>query len=141
LRCNNRGISLVEVSIATFLTTIAVLAILTLQPSAWKAASRSDYLGRASGILYKELAINEAIMMNCCNTTPAGGTRSVYASGLTAQAAGDATFTVQTTVAAVAGTSNAWRISVRVSWANHPGITDSIVVTRQNGFFFGCTSC
>jgi len=140
MTCNNRGISLVEVTIATFLTTVAVLAVLSLQPAAWKTATRSDYLGRAAGILHRELAINEAIIMNTCNAIPAGGTRPVLASLDADPAAGDATFTVQTTITAIG--AGAWRVSVGVSWTNHPTpITDSIVVTRQNGFCFGCATC
>lgn len=138
--CNNRGISLVEISIATFLTVVAVLAILSLQPRAWNTASRSDYLGRAAGIMYRELAANEALLMNCCNAVPTGGTRTVYASLGTSPAAGDAAFTVQTAYTSLAG--NAWRVTVGVNWTTHPTpITDSIVVTRQDMFTFGCSSC
>jgi hypothetical protein len=111
-----------------------------LQPQAWKAAGRSDYLGRAAGIMYRELAVNEAILMNCCNTVPSGGTRTVLASLGTDAAAGDATFTVQTAFTSLGG--NAWRITVGVSWAAHPTpITDSVAVTRQNAFTSGCATC
>jgi hypothetical protein len=139
--CNNRGVGLVEISIATFLILVAVMAILTLQPQAWRAAGRSDYLGRAAGIMHRELVANEAILMNCCNAVPAAGTRTVLASlGGAATASGDATFTVQTAYANLGG--NAWRVTVAVSWAGHPvPITDSVVVTRQNMFTSGCATC
>lgn len=145
LHCNNRGISLVEISIATFLTVVAVMAILTLQPRAWQTAGRSDYLGRAAGIMYRELASNETLLMNCCNALPADGTRTVLASLDAGAAAGDAAFTVQTTYRSLP-TGNpiptAWRVTVGISWATHPTpITDSVVVTRQNVFTSGCGAC
>jgi Tfp pilus assembly protein PilV len=138
--CNNRGISLIEISIATLLTLVAVLAILSLQPRAWNTALRSDYLGRASGIMYRELASNEALLMNCCNAVPAAGTRTVLASLGASPSAGDAVFTVQTAYTDLGG--NVWRVTVGVSWAAHPTpITDSVVVTRQNSFTSGCGVC
>jgi Tfp pilus assembly protein PilV len=138
LRCNNRGISLVEVVIAIFLTTIGVLAVLSLQPTAWKTAARSDYMGRAAGILYKELETHEVFIMNCCNAVTAGATtNNVLVSGEAAAQPGDATFTVTTTITNIA--ANVWRVDVRVAWAGHAGIIESIVVTRQQRFQGACT--
>ena len=141
LRCNNRGISLVEVVIAMFLTTVGVLAVLSLQPTAWRTAARSDYMGRAAGILHKELETREACIMNACNTVTVGtAANNVLVSGEPAAQPGDATFTVTTTTATI--TANAvWQVSVRVAWAGHPGIIESLVVTRQQNFTpTGCPS-
>lgn len=138
LRCNNRGISLVEVIIAIFLTTVGVLAVLSIQPSAWKTATRSDYMGRAAGILQSQLETRESFIMNCCNSVTAGTfTDNVRASGEAASQPGDATFTVTTTITAVA--TNVWRVDVRVAWAGHAGITESLIVTRQQKFQGTCT--
>jgi Tfp pilus assembly protein PilV len=140
LRCNNRGISLVEIVIATFLTTIGVLAVLSLQPAAWQTTTRSDYLGRAAGILQKELETQQALIMNCCNcvsTVP--NTRNVRASGAAAAQTGDATFTVTRNITSIA--TNVWRVDVRVAWPGHAGIVESIVVTRQQKFQGNCTTC
>jgi Tfp pilus assembly protein PilV len=138
LRCNNRGISLVEVVIAIFLTTIGVLAVLSLQPTAWRTAARSDYMGRAAGILQKELETQEVFIMNCCNAVTAGATvNNVLVSGEAAAQPGDATFTVTTTITLIA--ANVWRVDVRVAWAGHTGIIESIVVTRQQRFQGACT--
>jgi len=153
--CNKRGISLVEVVISMFLITVGVLAILSLQPSAWRAVGKSDYLGRAAGILQKELDIHEAFIMNPCNnpnnlcdgsdtvpcdTAPA----DIFVSGQGAAVSGDATYTVTTTITSVA--TNVWRVQVNVQWAdqqrrNYRDLDDSITVTRQEGFRFpaGCT--
>ena len=142
LSCNNRGLSLVEVVIAMFLTTVAVLAVFSLQPAAWKTAARSDYLGRAAGILHEQLQTQEAWIMNPCNAVAAAttGPTAVFASGQTALQPGDAQFNITTTITNLA--TGVWRISVRVAWANHAGISESLVVTRQEGYRFpaGCAS-
>ena len=140
---SRRGISLLEVVIAMFLTTIAVMAVMSLQPAAWKTAGRADYMGRAAGILHKELQTQEACIMNSNNTVPATGnptTRTVFAGGGTsAQASGDAQFTVATTITSIA--TNVWRVTVRVTWTgNATGISESLVVTRQQAFS-NCTTC
>jgi Tfp pilus assembly protein PilV len=140
LRCINRGFTLVEVLIAIFITVVAVLGILALISPAWRTAARSDYLGRASGILYETLMTQEATILNPCNAVPAGGTTTVFASGQSTAQPGDAQFTVTTEITLIA--TNAWRVSVLVVWPGHSGISDSLVVTRQEGFRFpaGCTS-
>lgn len=130
---------LTEVVIAIFITTVAVLAILALQPAAWHTAQRSDYLGRAANLLYDELQTYEATIMNpCLAIPPASATRDVYASHTNAPQPGDARFTITTTVTAI--DTDSWRVTSRVQWANHPGIVDSIVVTRQETYRYppGC---
>jgi Tfp pilus assembly protein PilV len=139
---NNRGMSLVEVVIAMFLTVVAVLALFSLQPTAWKTATRSDYLGRASGILYETLMTQEALIMNPCNAVLPGttGPTPVFASGQTTAQPGDAQFNVTATITSLA--ANVWRVTVRVAWTGHAGISESLVVTRQEGFRFpaGCAN-
>ena len=139
---NSRGLGLVEVVIAMFLTVVGVLALFSLQPIAWQTATRSDNLGRASGILQEQLMRQEARIMNQCCSVTAGttGPTTVFASGQTTAQPGDAPFNVTTTIASVA--ANVWRVSVRVAWAGHPGISASLVVTRQQGFVFpaGCAA-
>jgi len=125
----------VEVVIAIFLTVVAVLGILTLISPAWKTAARSDYLGRASGILYEQLMMKEAMIMNPCCSVPSSSSTSVFASGQTTAQPGDAQFNVTTTITPI---TNAWLVTVRVSWPplNATGISESLVVTRQQGFLF-----
>ncbi|TRZ74576.1 MAG: hypothetical protein D4R93_06345 [Deltaproteobacteria bacterium] len=133
--CNNRGFTLVEVLIAIFITVVAVLGTLALVSPAWKTATRSDYLGRASGILYERLMMQEALIMNPCNTVTTGttGPTAVFASGQSTAQSGDAQFNVTTTITAI---TNAWLVTVQVSWPplNPTGITESLIVTRQDGF-------
>jgi Tfp pilus assembly protein PilV len=138
---NSRGIGLVEVVIAIFLVTVAVLAILSMQPSAWRTVGKSDYLGRGAAILHRELERQEACIMNACNTTinTAPITSNILVSGLGTAAQGDATYTVQTTIAVVG--ANQWRITVTVTWGdqimhNYRNLTESILVTRVDHFRF-----
>ena len=131
---------LIEVVIAMFLTVVAVLAIFSLVSPAWKVAARSDYLGRASGILYEELVRQEALIMNPCNTVPSSSTTTVFASGQTTAQSGDAQFNVTTTITSLP-TNDGWIVTVRVAWpGNTTGVSESLVVTRQEGFRWGCTS-
>lgn len=144
LPCNNRGFTLVEVVIAMFLTIVAVLGILALLSPAWKTAARSDYLGRASGILYEQLMTQEAWILNPCNTVTTGttGPTAVFASGQATAQPGDVQFNVTTTITNPA--TNVWQVRVQVSWPplNPTGISESLVVTRQEGFRFpaGCAN-
>ncbi|HOX14705.1 MAG TPA: hypothetical protein PLP18_01110 [Smithellaceae bacterium] len=138
--CNKKGMSIIEVLIAMFLTVVAVLAIFSLVSPSWRTTSRSDLLGRASGILYEQLMRQEARIMNpCCSiTTGALPMISVNSSGQTTAQSGDAQFNVNTTITSLA--TSLWRVTVRVAWTGHAGISESLVVTRQDGFVFpgGC---
>ena len=137
LPCINRGFTLVEVLIAIFLTVVAVLGTLALISPGWKMAAQSDYLGRASGILYERLAMEEARILNPCNAVTTGGPTeiTVFASGQTTAQPGDVQFKVSTTITSPA--TNVWQVRVQVSWPplNPTGsITESLIVTRQEGF-------
>ena len=141
--CNKRGISLVEVIVAVMLVSVGVVSALSLQPPAWKLAAKSDYLGRAAGILSQELETKQALIMNPCQALPASDAtpRPIQVSGQGGAVAGDATFNVQTTIANI--TPNlVWRVTVTVTWPplNNTGITENILVTRQDKYRFpaGC---
>ena len=143
---NNRGISLIEVVIAIFLVTIAVMAVLTMQPSAWRTIGKSDYLGRGAGVLHRELEFREVWIMNTCNTVPTGAqpAQTITVSGLAAAVGtGDATYTVNTTITPVAGSTNQWTVTVTVTWPDqlshgYKNLSESMVVTRQLRFQQGC---
>jgi Tfp pilus assembly protein PilV len=135
LPCINRGFTLLEVVIAMFLTIVALLGTFALISPGWKTAARSDYLGRASGILYEQLMTREAWIINPCNTVTTGitGPTAVFASGQPTAQSGDVQFNVTTTITSM---TNAWLVTVQVSWPplNAAGITESLIVTRQEGF-------
>jgi prepilin-type N-terminal cleavage/methylation domain-containing protein len=136
----NKGLTLIEVLIALFLTSVGVLALLSLQPSAWNLTGRSDRLGRAGGILHQELEVNEALLMNpnypnpCIATNPLVTTRNVNASGQSTPQPGDATFGVQTTIR---DNVTNWSVRVWVTWpGNANGISETRTVIRQEPFRF-----
>ncbi len=134
---NKRGITLIEGLISILITSVGLLALLSMQAPAWQLSGKSDYMGRAAGILYKELNTWELFVMNPCNTVTTGTTvANVNASGQGTAQTGDATFTVTTVISAPA--SNQWRIIVTVTWPNSTFIlSDSVDVTRQEPFRYG----
>jgi prepilin-type N-terminal cleavage/methylation domain-containing protein len=139
--CNNQGFTLIESVIAILLVSIGLIGLLSMQPSAWQASARADYLGHAAIISSRELTRQELWIMNPCNmVAPGTVTQIVNASGQGTALSGDTNFTVVTTTANLGG--NVWQITVRVSWPplNPTGIAESIVVTRQESFRFplGC---
>ena len=137
--CNKRGVTLIESVIAILLVSIGLVGLLSMQPSAWRASARTDYLGRAAMMLSKELTARELRIMNPCYDPVAVGTddRTLYTSGQGAAQSGDIGFRVHTTTAIIG--TNVWRVTVTVSWPplNATGIQESIVVTRQEPFRFG----
>jgi Tfp pilus assembly protein PilV len=135
--CNNRGITIVEVLITLFLTTVGILALLSMQPTAWNTAGRSDFMGRAAGILQSELERNELLIMNPNNAVTTGvlPNHSQYASSQTTQQSGDVTYAVATTVTPLAGATNAWSVKVQVTWpGNTRGVSETMIVSRQEYF-------
>ncbi|MCX5919132.1 MAG: hypothetical protein NTX30_20950 [Deltaproteobacteria bacterium] len=132
--------SLVEVLVALFLIVIGMLALMSLQPAAWRTSNRSDFLGRAGGILHQELEVNRILIMNEGNGNPCATKnpqvyppRYVIPSGQATQQLGDVTFTVLTAITDLAPAQpGSWRVTVNVNWpGNTNGITETIVVGRQ----------
>jgi len=134
---SKRGMTLIEVCIALFLVGVGVLALITLQPTAWRLSGKSDYLGRASGILAAQLQSVEAQIINPNNTMPTStnGHVTVYVSGQSgSQQQGDAVFWVTRTITAIPNTTT-WRVNVVVTWpGNTAGIQESMIVSRQQSF-------
>ncbi len=140
VRVNSRGIGLIEVIIAIFLVTVGVLAILSMQPSAWRLVGKSDYLGRGAGIMHRELERREACIMNPCNRNNiALGTAAsppILMSGLGAAVPGDATYWVTTQITRPNPALNVWNVTVTVTWPDqvahgYRDLTESIVVASQ----------
>jgi Tfp pilus assembly protein PilV len=128
---------MVEVLITLFLTAVGIMALLSMQPISWQAAGRSDFMGRAAGVLQSELERNEIQIMNPnYNPTTGTTTRTMYPSNLTSGTTpqkGDVTYTVETTISSLGST--AWRVDVRVIWpGNNRGIAESLTVTQQETF-------
>jgi hypothetical protein len=127
---------MVEVMIAMFITTIAIVSIFSMLPLSWQTAGKSDYLGRASGILQTELELREGQIMH--NNIPALGTttRNVQVSDpftVSSGIRGDVTMTLRTTISRRTGSS--WLVTVNVSWPGNPqGLTNSLIATPQMFF-------
>lgn len=123
--------------IAVFLTAIAVISLMPMLDMALRTGSRSDYLGRAEGILQSELELQEQTIMKTISSAsvPLGTTtKNVSVSGITG-VAGDANFTVVTTTSLNQALTNSWIVNVTVTWTgNATGITSSIVASQQTGF-------
>lgn len=134
--CNRRGITLIEVVITLFITAVGIMALLSMQPTSWNAAGRSDFMGRAAGILQSELEQNEIWIMNPVNTVANGTTtRTVNSSSQATGQTGDVPFTIATAVAPFGTSTNAWTVNVRVTWpGNNRGITQTLIVSRQDNF-------
>lgn len=140
--CNKQGFSLVEVVIAIFMTTVAVLAIFSLISPAWRTAGHADLLGRAANILYDQLQEQEALIMNPCNAVTEGttGPIALNASGYSTAQAGDIQFNVTRTITEIA--TGVWRVTIQVAVPGRAAISESLIVNRQENYRFpaGCTS-
>lgn len=132
-----RGYTLVEVMIAIVIVSVGVLAILSLQPKAWQAAGKADYMGRAADILYRELETQQVRIMNPNNAiADSDSTTTVNTSGQGTAIPGDAPYTIQTIVSNLEPNSR-WRVTVRVTWpTSSTGIQESIIAARQERFRF-----
>ncbi len=136
-KCNEKGITLIEVLVSALLISVGVLALLTMLPSGWRLTGTSDLLGRAAGILQGEMERNEILIMNQNNAVPqtppgAPEMRTVYGSGGTTAQPGDIPYLVQTERVDLGPT---WRVRVQVTWpGNATGIRESLLVSRQRTF-------
>jgi hypothetical protein len=73
--------------------------------------------------------------------------QAIIVSGLGAEVRGDATYTVNTNITAVAGTINQWTVTVTVTWPdqvarNYRNLVESAVISQQDGYKFptGCAN-
>jgi Tfp pilus assembly protein PilV len=155
-----KGMGLVEVMVAMFLATVAVISVFSLQAPGLRTTARSDYFGRAAEILERQLESTEVYLMNSCNTVadanvqipampaaPGTVTNSAYdvrTSGLAVSITGDASYHVSTTITGLGTTvpPNYFRVDVKVTWSLNiaGGISQTIFVSRQEFFKLGLCS-
>jgi Tfp pilus assembly protein PilV len=134
--------TMIEVCIALFLVGVGILALITLQPSALRLSGKSDYLGRASGILAAHLQALETQIINPNNTMPTSDSspRPVYVSnpvlvnsGASSVQLGEAKFWVTRTITNLG--NGTYRVNVLVTWTgNSVGVKESIIVAPQQSF-------
>ena len=126
---------MIEVCIALFLVGVGILALITLQPSALRLSGKSDYLGRASGVLAAQLQVLEVQIINPNNTMPTSDSKAVpvNVSGQSTAQLGDAVFWVTRTITYLG--NGTYRVNVVVTWSgNSVGVKESMIVTRQQSF-------
>lgn len=133
---------------ALVLTTITIVSLLSMQSLAWRGAGKSDYLGRAVGIIQGVLEQNELAIMT--GNIPADSKTCADKDGneIACDDAGKM-FAIDTATVACLGTapgsvvcpntsaspSNSWRLDVRVSWpGSAKGMTSSVLISRQPAF-------
>jgi Tfp pilus assembly protein PilV len=133
---NNKGLSIVECLIALILTTVAVVSLVSMQSLAWRGAGKSDYLGRAVGILQRELERYEYDLMK--GNTIASDTIT-YAdkngNDMGTNTTG-AVFTIRVAASAPASIpAGTQLLNVRINWPGcAKGLSSSIIVSPQTGF-------
>jgi hypothetical protein len=104
--------------------------------------------------MYRELDAWELYIMNPCNGMaaqtnnwdrfkPGGSTASwTVNSSLLAAQPGDAAYTVTTVITDISPVTpgTVWQVRVTVTWPplNNTGVTETVIVTRQEPFKFGC---
>ncbi len=139
-KSRTRGMGLVEVIIAVFLTTVGVLALLTLQPTARSTTLHADYIGRAAGILHKTMEYHENLILNPSNPITLGDLdgegKTVYTSGDGPRQSGDIGYTVKTNIVQDENNVNGFVVTVTVKWDATAGqkageIKESLIVARQ----------
>jgi hypothetical protein len=117
-----------------FITTVGIIAIMSMQPMSWRTATKSDLLGKSAEILQRQLETTELFIMNPDNTVTTGTTppNTVFASGQSSAQTGDISFTVQTRIAD--NGNGSWTATVTVTDSFNSSISESLIVTRQEGF-------
>ncbi len=136
---NAKGISLVESMIAVFLTGIAIVSLMPMQTMSMQTMGKSDYLGRAAGIMQSDLERKEHELMRTGLGLVSFGTvlTPVLGSFGVAGVEGDANFLVATTTSESSPVTipRSYIVHVRVTWpGNATGIASSIRVTHQSNF-------
>lgn len=121
---------MVEVIVAMFITMVAVISLLSMIPMSWQTVSKSDYLGRATGLLQDELEWRQYQTMRGVDPTTLENPDPGKIVTL-----GDIPFTVITTTSKDNLHPNTWLVNVKITWrGNDNGITSSMIMTRQSGF-------
>lgn len=130
-----KGLSIVECVIALLLTTVAVVSLIEMQSLAWRGAGKSDYLGRAQGLLQRELERCEYSILRSVNI-PAD-TKCMDQFGNDADCKADnAVFTInylETTPANIP--ANTRLLNVKITWpGSKSGIRSSLIILPQSDY-------
>lgn len=128
--------SIVECLVALLLTTTGIIGLMTMQSLALKGSGKSDYLGRANGILQRELEVHEIEIMR--GTPVASATTCADKDGNTVSCtAAGKMFTISYNMQNPSQTGNPWwLINVKLTWpgSSNNGISSSMIVSREAVF-------
>ena len=138
---NKKGMTLMECIIALVLITIAVVSLMTMQTLAWRGTGQSDYLGRAEGILQRELESLENNFMQgttsstsctCNGITPCTCNGTIPPWNSTYKITEDnIPFTINTSAKVPTTPVNTWLVNVQITWPRSVnGIKSSIIVSK-----------
>lgn len=134
-----------ECIVALVITTVTVVSLISMQSLAWRGAGKSDYLGRAVGIMQREMERYEFQVMS--GNVNADAQTCVNSEGnIVACNQQGVLYTITSTInpchcsGAVAcvcpplasTVANTWRVNVRINWSGSPnGLGSSMMVSRQ----------
>ena len=142
---NEKGLSILECIVALVLTTVTVVSLISMQSLAWRGAGKSDYLGRAVGILQREMERYEFQVMSGNTNVDAITCLDTAGSNAICGQPG-AMYTIRSTITpcncskadlcncpnVAPASANTWRVNVRVDWLGNPnGLGSSLMVSRQ----------
>ncbi|GAB6267286.1 MAG: hypothetical protein STSR0002_00260 [Smithella sp.] len=132
---NKKGMSIIECLVAVFLTTTAIISLMTMQSLALRGAGKSDYLGRANGILQRELELREIQIMHGTPVSSVVTCADTNGNTISCSSAGKM-FTITYTMTPPSGTTATWLINVKLTWpgSSVDGIKSSMIVSRQSAF-------
>lgn len=134
---NEKGLTILECILAVFLTTVTLISLISMQSLSWTSAGKSDYLGRAQGLLQAELETREIEIMTGTTAalTEVKSCRSKEGKIMTCGATG-VTFTLSTSVTDnSANVTNTYLLRTGIKWpGSKNGINSSMLVTRQVQF-------
>jgi Tfp pilus assembly protein PilV len=133
---NEKGLTILECILAVFMTTVTIISLVSMQSLSWTNAGKSDYMGRAQGLMQAELETRECeIMTGATTSLSTTSCRSKDGKVVTCGGSG-VTFSVTTSIADnSANVTNTYLLRTNVKWpGSKNGIKSSMLVARQLQF-------
>ena len=130
---------MVEVLIAIMLISVGLITLASLQDTGWRSMAKSDYVGRAAGILHDTLERYYVTIANPSNAVSIGtqAEEEVTTSGRSTPIRGDVTYTVKAIITQTNAEPQTFLVTVNVAWpGSSKGISESVEVSRQESYEF-----
>jgi hypothetical protein len=128
-----------ECIIALVLTTTAVVGLMTMQSLALRGSGQSDYLGRAEGILQRELETLENNFMQGTTSCTCNGITPCTCNGTSPPwnstyiiTEDNIPFTINASATVPGTPANTWLVNVHITWPINGvnGIENSIIISQ-----------